>query len=129
MAKEKNILKERVDCILDAINTLNYLLEIPGENGRAFSYQTTDHKNNEILVYDTAKFFEVAKALDYSPALDEEDEPKDDFQGEAYFYYRGLKFFTYLFKEEWETAVKISDEMEAEEWNKLLHGTEDEEDE
>ena len=127
MAKEKNILKERVDCILDVINTLNYLIELPGQNGKAFSYDTCNHRNNEILVYKTDTFFEVAKALDYSPALDE-DEKDETFQGEAYFYYRGMKFFTYVEKEKWEYAVKLVEQMDAAEWAKLMNA-EDEEDE
>lgn len=125
----ENKLKSRVDCILDAINTLNYLISLPGENGKAFSYQTCDFKDNEILVYKTDMLFEVAKAIDYSPALDEEDEPDETFQGEAYFYYRGMKFFTYVQKDEWEDAVKLVEQMDAAEWAKLEKGTEDDEDE
>lgn len=124
----ENKLKSRVDCILDAINTLNYLIELPGQNGKAFSYQTCDFKDNEILVYKTDMFFEVAKSLDYSPALDE-DEEDETFQGEAYFYYRGMKFFTYVQKDEWEDAVKLVEQMDAAEWAKLEKGTEDDEDE
>ena len=124
----ENKLKSRVDCILDAINTLNYLISLPGENGKAFSYQTCDFKDNEILVYKTDMLFEVANALDYSPALDE-DEEDETFQGEAYFYYRGMKFFTYVQKDEWEDAVKLAEQMDAAEWAKLEKGTEDDEDE
>ena len=111
--------KARIDVVIDAMNTLRFLCELDTNcNPRKIS---ADVRNNDVLVYDHQYLWELCEEFDRMPEvkpIDFESQTKNEY--EAFMYYRGVKFITYIDPEQ----KKFFDDRMAEYEQKLWESME-----
>lgn len=91
----KNEIKERMDVVLDCMNTLRYLGEMDTQHNPAKLFP--DIRANDVLVYNNQYMWDLCEALDRVPditPIDWEHETENEFKVSVY--YRGVDFHTYI---------------------------------
>lgn len=92
--------KKRIDCVIDAMNTLRFLCQTD-VSSREKLMVMTDSNSNDIMVYYTPFFKELLQALDREPEISPIDfEADTDNKYKATAYYRGARLFCYITEEE-----------------------------
>ena len=95
----KNEIKERMDVVLDCMNTLRYLGEIDTKNNPAKLFP--DIRSNDVLVYNNQYMWYLCEALDRVPNITPIDfETSTDNEFKVSIYYRGVEFHTYIDRDE-----------------------------
>ena len=128
MKNKKNEAARHVDVVIDAMNTLRFLCHRDSYDVEKM-YVHVDL--NCVLIHDNAYFFQVCKELDRMPWIEEEEEDTESsikYSAEAL--YRGVRIRTYLHSEraKEELEAKIH-EYEAEEWERMQNGDDDDDEE
>ena len=104
--------RERFDVIIDVKNTLKFLCECDDTSSNRDNTNVSESCNyNQLLIYDTFYFLHVAKQMDFEPAVIVDDYCSDEYCGTVFFYYRGVKFFTYIYKDEKEEFEELAHEL------------------
>ena len=125
MENKKNEAARHVDVVIDAMNTLRFLCHMDSHDVEKMYV----HGNfNSVLIHDNAYFFHVCKELDRMPWIEEEEDTESSIKYSAETLYRGVRIRTYLHSERAkdELEAKIH-EYEAEEWERMQNGDDDDE--
>ena len=92
-------IKNRIDVVIDCMNTLRYLSEL--DTHRKPARITPDVKANDVLVYNTEYMWALCEALDRVPDITPIDfETSTDNGFKVSIYYRGVEFHTYIDRDE-----------------------------
>lgn len=92
-------IKDRIDVVIDSMNTLRYLAELDvHSNPERIS---PDVRDNDVLVYDNLYMWELCEALDRVPDITP-IEPVSSVGHEfrVTMYYRGTEFHTYITRDD-----------------------------
>lgn len=87
-------IKNRIDVVLDCMNTLRFLTEIgTSKTEKVFA----DVRSNDVLVYRNQYMWDLCEALDRMPDITPiEWESDTDCEYRVAMYYRGVEFHTYI---------------------------------
>lgn len=97
--------ERRLNCIIDTMNMMRFLCGVEGNNQGNYA---VDIVFNKVLIYSTEECWELAELLERVPEIVFDESQTTDLDWTMQFWYRGVKFYTFMVEEE---AEKYQESM------------------